>query len=308
MEASITLKKVGKLIRDKTILASLSFGVERGSLVAIIGDNEAGKSMLLKVISGIEYQEFGQVFINGLDAKKRRQEVMSSIGFVSHELDLDPWLTLEQNIQFMGMLYGIDTETINTRMVQLARELHIIPFLKRMVEDISPGIVKKGMVIRAMIHDPDILIMDDPTAFMDAESYRHTWDLLLRLRGQKTILYVSQSLQEVEEAHDRILVLEDGRIALDGSLDKLLGSIFEFHQFQIEFEELSDDLFKQLSKLPKVKNPSRIGHSIHFYGRERNVFFEVLNAATAAIMKDVSIKKLGLQDLMDAKFAKDGIH
>ena len=308
MEASITLKKVGKLIGDKTILASLSFGVERGSLVAIIGDNEAGKSMLLKVISGIEYQEFGQVFINGLDAQKRRQEVMSSIGFVSHELDLDPWLTLEQNIQFMGMLYGIDTETINTRMVQLARELHIIPFLKRMVEDISPGIVKKGMVIRAMIHDPDILIMDDPTAFMDAESYRHTWDLLLRLRGQKTILYVSQSLQEVEEAHDRILVLEDGRIALDGSLDKLLGSTFEFHQFQIEFEELSEDLFKALSKLPKVKNATRIGNSIHFYGRERNVFFEVLNAASTAIMKDIIVKKLSLQDLMDAKYAKDGIH
>tara|TARA_B100001245_G_C22880367_1_gene423361 strand:- start:83 stop:1009 length:927 start_codon:yes stop_codon:yes gene_type:complete len=308
MEASITLKKVGKLIGDKTILASLNFGVERGSLVAIIGDNEAGKSMLLKVISGIEYQEFGQVFINGLDAQKRRQEVMSSIGFVSHELDLDPWLTLEQNIQFMGMLYGIDTETINTRMVQLARELHIIPFLKRMVEDISPGIVKKGMVIRAMIHDPDILIMDDPTAFMDAESYRHTWDLLLRLRGQKTILYVSQSLQEVEEAHDRILVLEDGRIVLDGSLDKLLGSTFEFHQFQIEFEELSEDLFQSLSKLPKVKNATRIGNSIHFYGRERNVFFEVLNAASTAIMKDIIVKKLSLQDLMDAKYAKDGIH
>ena len=115
-----------------------------------------------------------------------------------------------------------------------------------MVQNISPGIIKKGMVLRSLIHDPDILIMDEPTAFMDAESYRHTWDLLLRLRGEKTILYVSQSLKEVEEAHDRILVLEDGRIALDGSLDKLLGSTFEFHQFQIEFEELSDDLFKQL--------------------------------------------------------------
>ncbi len=308
MEASITLKKVGKLIGDKTILASLTFGIERGSLVAVIGDNEAGKSMLLKVISGIEYQEYGQVFINGLDAQKRRLEVMSSIGFVPHEVDLDPWLTLEQNIQFMGKLYGVDTETVNTRMVQLARELHIIPYLKRMAGEISPGIVKKGMVLRALIHDPEILIMDDPTAFMDAESYRHTWDLLLRLRGQKTILYVSQSLQEVEEAHDRILVLEDGRIALDGSLDKLLGSTFEFHQFQIEFEELSDDLFKALSKLPKVKNPSRIGNSIHFYGRERNVFFDVLNAASAAVMKDISVQKLGLQDLMDAKYAKDGIH
>ena len=308
MEASITLKKVGKLVGDKTILASLTFGVERGSLVAIIGDNEAGKSMLLKVIAGVEYQEFGQVFINGLDSQKRRLEILSSIGFVPHEIDLDPWLTLEENIRFIGMMYQVDIEIVNTRMVQLARELNINPYLKSMVQNISPGIIKKGMILRALIHDPNILIMDEPTAFMDAESYRHTWDLLLRLRGEKTILYVSQSLKEVEEAHDRILVLEDGRIALDGSLDKLLGSTFEFHQFQIEFEELSDDLFKQLSKLPKVKNPSRIGHSIHFYGRERNVFFEVLNAATAAIMKDVSIKKLGLQDLMDVKFAKDGIH
>ena len=308
MEASITLKKVGKLVGDKTILASLTFGVERGSLVAVIGDNEAGKSMLLKVISGIEYQEYGQVFINGLDAQKRRLEVMGSISFVPHEVDLDPWLTLEQNIQFMGKLYGLDTETVNTRMVQLARELHIIPYLKRMAGELSPGIVKKGMLLRALIHDPEILIMDDPTAFMDAESYRHTWDLLLRLRGQKTIVYVSQSLQEVEEAHDRILVLEDGRIVLDGSLDKLLGSTFEFHQFQIEFETLSDDLFKILSKLPKVKNPSRIGNSIHFYGQERNVFFDVLNAASAAVMKDISVQKLGLQDLMDAKYAKDGIH
>lgn len=308
MEASITLKKVGKLVSDKTILASLTFGVERGSLVAIIGDNEAGKSMLLKVIAGVEYQEYGQVFINGLDSQKRRLETLSSIGFVPHEIDLDPWLTLEENIRFMGMMYQVDIEIVNTRMVQLARELDINPYLKSMVQNISPGIIKKGMILRALIHDPNILILDEPTAFMDAESYRHTWDLLLRLKGKKTILYVSQSLKEVEEAHDRILVLEDGRIALDGSLDKLLGSIFEFHQFQIEFEELSDDLFKQLSILPKVKNPSRIGHSIHFYGRERNVFFEVLNAATAAIMKDVSIKKLGLQDLMDAKFAKDGIH
>ena len=217
-------------------------------------------------------------------------------------------LSSEKNIQFMGLLYGLDIETVNTRMVQLARELHIIPFLKRMVGDVSLGIIKKGMVIRALIHDPDILIMDDPTAFMDAESYRHTWDLLLRLKGQKTILYVSQSLQEVEEAHDRILVLEDGRITLDGSLDKLLGSTFEYHQFQIEFEELTEELFKNLSKLPKVKNVSRIGNSIHFYGKERNVFFDVLNAAASATMKDISVKKLGLQDLMDAKYAKDGIH
>ena len=279
MEASITLKKVGKLVDGKTILASLTFGIEKGSLVAIIGDNEAGKSMLLKVISGVEYQEYGQVFINGLDSKKRRSESMLSLGFVPHELDLDPWLTLEENIRFIGMLYGVNTEMLNTRMIQLSRELHITSHLKKMVKDISPGNIKKGMIIRALIHDPDIVILDDPTAFMDAESYRHTWDLLLNYRREKTVVYVSQSLQEVEEAHDRILVLEDGKITLDGSLDRILGSTFEYHQFQIEFESLSDELFDKLSKLPKVKNASRIGQSIHFYGRQRSVFFEVLNAA-----------------------------
>ena len=308
MEASITLKKVGKLVNNKTILASLTFGIEKGSLVAIIGDNEAGKSMLLKVISGVEYQEYGQVFINGLDSKKRRPESMLSIGFVPHELDLDPWLTLEENIRFVGMLYDVNTEKLNTRMIQLSRELHITTHLKKMVKDISPGIIKKGMIIRALIHDPDILVLDDPTAFMDAESYRHTWDLLLNYRREKTIVYVSQSLQEVEEAHDRILVLEDGKITLDGSLDRILGSTFEYHQFQIEFESLSDELFKKLSKLPKVKNASRIGQSIHFYGRQRSVFFEVLNAAASSVMKDIRVQKLGLQDLMDAKYAKDGIH
>ena len=308
MEASITLKKVGKLVDRKTILASLTFGIEKGSLVAIIGDNEAGKSMLLKVISGVEYQEYGQVFINGLDSKKRRSESMLSIGFVPHELDLDPWLTLEENIRFIGMLYGVNTEMLNTRMIQLSRELHITTHLKKMVKDISPGNIKKGMIIRALIHDPNIVILDDPTAFMDAESYRHTWDLLLNYRREKTVVYVSQSLQEVEEAHDRILVLEDGKITLDGSLDRILGSTFEYHQFQIEFESLSDELFDKLSKLPKVKNASRIGQSIHFYGRQRSVFFEVLNAAASTVMKDIRVQKLGLQDLMDAKYAKDGIH
>jgi ABC-2 type transport system ATP-binding protein len=308
MEASITLKKVGKLVDDKTILAGLNFGIERGSLVAIIGDNEAGKSLLLKVISSSEYQEYGQVFIHGVDSKKRRSEVTSKIGYMPHELDLDPWLTLEQNIRFFGLLHPVNLETINTRMVQFSRDLHIIPYLGKMVKDISPGIIRMGMVVRALVHDPEILILDDPTAFMDAESYRHTWDLLLRLRGEKTILYVSQSLQEVESAHDRILVLENGRIALDGSLDRLLGSTFEFHQFQIEFDELDENLFKKLSKIPHVKNPSRVGHSLHFYGRERSVFFEVLNVAASSVMKDIRIKKLGLQDLMDAKYAKDGIH
>ena len=103
MEASITLKKVGKLIGNKTILAGLSFGIERGSLVAIVGLNDSGKSVLLKLLSGYEKPNYGQVFIQGLDMNKRRKETRDLLGYVSFENDLDPWLTIEQNIKFNAM-------------------------------------------------------------------------------------------------------------------------------------------------------------------------------------------------------------
>ena len=185
-------------------------------------------------------------------------------------------------------------------MVQFSRDLHIVPYLGKMVKDISPGIIRMGMIVRALVHDPEILILDDPTAFMDAESYRHTWDLLLRLRGEKTILYVSQSLQEVESAHDRILVLENGRIALDGSLDRLLGSTFEFHQFQIEFEHLEDELYKKLKSIPTVVSPKKIDNIFHFYGRTRTVFFDVIKLASDKMIQPMplQLQKLQVSDRM----------
>ena len=124
-----------------------------------------------QVIKGLTFGYLSLVvspYIIGLDSQKRRNEAMLSVGFVPHELDLDPWLTLEENIRFIGMLYGESMETINTRMVQLSRELHITTFLQKIVKDISPGIIKKGMIIRALIHNPDILILDDPSELNDS--------------------------------------------------------------------------------------------------------------------------------------------
>ena len=95
MEASITLKKVGKKIDDKTIVAGLTFGVERGSLVAIVGANDTGKTTLLKLLSGMEKPDYGSIFVHGLDMQKRKNKTRKLVGFVPHETDLDPWLTIE---------------------------------------------------------------------------------------------------------------------------------------------------------------------------------------------------------------------
>ena len=307
MEASITLKKVGKIIGDKTILAGLSFGIERGSLVAIVGLNDSGKSILLKLLSGYENPNYGQVFIQGLDMEKRRSDTRQLLGYVSYENDLDPWLTLEQNIRFNANLYSVGSETYKERINKYSSALNLKPYLDQYAFRVSGGIQKKAMLIRALIHDPDILILDEPTGYMDAESIRLTWDLLKDLKGDKSIIYVSNSLNEIEQAHDRILVFHEGRIIMDGHLDKLLESTLDYHQFQIEFDDLNDDLYKSLKNIATIVSPNRMDNTFHFYGRTRTVFFDVIKAASDKIMIDLDVRKLGLRDLLDSEFAGRGL-
>ena len=307
MEASITLKKVGKLIGDKTILAGLSFGIERGSLVAIVGLNNSGKSILLKLLSGYENPNYGQVFVQGLDMEKRRSETRKLIGYVSYENDLDPWLTIKQNIRFNANLYSVNNILFKERLKKYSSALNLEPYLNEYAFRVSGGIQKKAMLLRGLIHDPDILVIDEPTGYMDAESIRQTWDLIKELKGQKSIIYVSNSLTEIEQAHDRILVFHEGRIIMDGHLDKLLESTLDYHQFQVEFENLSDDLYKTLKNIPTIVSPNRMDNIFHFYGRTRTVFFDVIKVASDQMMIDLDVKKLGLRDLLDSEFAGRGL-
>ena len=307
MEASITLKKVGKLIDDKTIVAGLTFGIERGSLVAIIGANDAGKSILLRLLSGYEKPDYGNIFIHGLDMQKRKSKTRQLIGFVPHETDLDPWLTIEQNIRFSSLLYNVNDVDYKNRLELYANKLAITEFMGNHASKVSYGIQKRAMLVRALMHDPEILILDEPTGFMDAPSVRLTWDLLKKIKGDKSIIYVSNALPEVEQAHDRILVFKNGKIIMDGSLDKLLESTLDYHQFQIEFDNLSDDLYRKLSNVATVVSPSRIENIFHFYGRERSVFFDIIKVASESLMVDLNVKKLGLRDLMDSEFAGGGL-
>ena len=307
MAASITLKKVGKIIGGKTILAGLSFGIEKGSLVAIVGLNGAGKSTLLKLLSGFENPNYGQVFLHGLDMNKRRNETRKLIGYVPYENDLDPWLTLEENILFNAELFNVKSNIAKKRIRKYSTLLGFYDQLTQTAFKVSGGIHKKTMLVRSLIHNPDILILDEPTGYMDAESIRLTWGLIKDLRGDKSIIYVSNSLNEIEQAHDRILVFDNGKILMDGHLDTLLESTIEYHQFQIEFELLTDDLYKQLKNIPTVVSPNRLDNTFHFYGRTRDVFFDVISKAPNEKKIDLNLKKLGLRDLLDSEFAGKGL-
>ena len=307
MEASVALKKVGKLSGEKTVLADLTFGIEKGSMTAIIGANDAGKSTLMNVMAGIEIPNYGTVYIDGLDLTKRRAEIRKEIGFIPMQTDLESGMTLEENIHFIASLYSLDKDTIQNRLQHFSEELNIADNLQDYPENISTGIQKKAMLLRVLVLDSSVIFLDEPTAFMDPESARQIWAILKHLQPDKTIVYTSQNLKEVEQNHDRILVLDEGKIVLDGHLDKLLESTVEYHQFRLELEDMTDELFNQIEKISTVVTPNKHGNVILFYGRSKSVFFQVLEKIDLQLVKDLEIKKLGLDDLLDSQLIQKGL-
>ena len=308
MEASVSLKKVGKLSGDKTVLADLTFGIEKGSMTAIIGANDAGKSTLMNVMAGIEIPNYGTVYIDGLDLTKRRAEIRKEIGFIPMQADLESGMTLEENIHFIASLYSLDKETIQNRLQRFSEELNIAEILQDYPGNISTGIQKKAMFLRVLVLNSSVIFLDEPTAFMDPESARQIWAILKHLQPDKTIVYTSQNLKEVEQNHDRILVLDEGKIVLDGHLDKLLESTVEYHQFRLELEDMTDELFNQIEKISTVVTPNKHGNVILFYGRSKSVFFQVLEKIDLQLVKDLEIKKLGLDDLLDSQLIRKGLN
>ena len=307
MEASVALKKVGKLAGEKTVLADLTFGIEKGSMTAIIGANDAGKSTLMNVMAGIEIPNYGTVYIDGLDLTKRRAEIRKEIGFIPMQVDLESGMTLEENIHFIASLYSLNKNTIQNRLQHFSEELNIEDSLQDYPGNVSTGIQKKFMLLRVLVLDSSVIFLDEPTAFMDPESARQIRAIFKGLQPEKTIVYTSQNLKEVEQNHDRILVLDEGKIVLDGHLDKLLESTVEYHQFRLELEDMTDGLYDQIGKIPTVVRPNKHGNVILFYGRSKSVFFQVLEKIDLQLVKDLEIKKLGLDDLLDSQLIRKGL-
>ncbi|MDP6594210.1 MAG: ABC transporter ATP-binding protein [Candidatus Marinimicrobia bacterium] len=298
MEASVSLKKIGKVLNSRSILSGLSFGIERGSMTVIVGDNDAGKSTLLKVIAGIAKPEFGNVFVNGLDVRMRKNETSTVVGYMPQSPDFDCQLTIRQNLIFQGMLHNLDKDNIRRRVRKLADTFEISEYLDDFPESLSRGLLKRAMLIKALIHNPEILLLDEPTSSLDIRSRYIVWNYLLSKKGNKTIIFTTQYIEEAERIHDRIVIMHRGKVILDGTLDKLLSDTGELHHFQIHFELLPDELYDNLIKLTTLVSPSKIGEIFDFYARERKVLFDVIRMAIESELVDYRADKVGLETLI----------
>ena len=298
MEASVSLKKIGKVLNGRSVLAGLSFGIERGSIMAIVGPNDSGKSALLRVISGFSKPEYGSIFIDGKDVHLRRLETAKHIGYMPQKINFDNDLTIFENFQFYGKIYNMEPKMINRRIALLSDQLGFRHFLNDFPFELSSGFQKKALLARTLLTDPEVLLLEEPTSSLDIRSQYLVWDFLQEMSGDKTIIYTTHSIREAERVHDRIVVMHHGHVALDGALDKLLENSGELFHFQIHFQSLEKEIYEKLSKITTVVSPSQVGQVFDFYARERKVFFDVMRLAIEEELIGYNADKVGLETLI----------
>lgn len=214
IEVEGLVKHYGKV----TAVDGVSFGVEHGETFGLLGPNGAGKTTLMEILCGLRKLDQGKVTVSGFDLRKDSRKVRSVIGFCPQETLLYDLLSVRENFSFSASLYSLDRRKFKERVEFSSKVLGVGEFLDRRVGQLSGGMKRRANLAASIIHDPPIVILDEPTVGFDPTIKREFWELIKNLRKSgKTVLLSTHDMYEADEICDRVAIMEKGKIA---ALDK----------------------------------------------------------------------------------------
>jgi sodium transport system ATP-binding protein len=201
----------------------VSFVAADGRITGLLGPNGAGKTTTLRIVAGLIAPDAGSVQVGGIDVGRQPQAAQACMGVLSDARGLYPRLTARENIVYYGRLHGMDEARAHARAEQLARLLDLAPLLERRCEGFSQGERMKTALARALVHDPQHIVLDEPTNGLDVLATRALRDALRRLRDDegKCIVFSTHIMQEVERLCDRVVLVSQGRTVAEGTVAEL---------------------------------------------------------------------------------------
>lgn len=216
----IEIENLAKSFGKTKAVDGLSLKIEDGGLYGFVGPNGAGKTTTMKIISGLLQADLGSVTINGIDAVKNVKKIRSMIGYVPDFFGVYDNLKVLEYIEFFASAYNIVGRGAERKCYRLLNELGLSDKLEFFVDDLSRGQKQVLCLARALIHEPEILILDEATSGMDPKSRIEIRNLLKRLNGEgKTIVISSHILHEISELVTGLAVIEEGRVVMSGSIE-----------------------------------------------------------------------------------------
>ncbi|MFQ3296514.1 MAG: ABC-2 type transport system ATP-binding protein [Polaribacter sp.] len=268
---SIKVTSVSKNYKTQKALRKVSFSADKGQIIGFLGPNGAGKSTMMKILTGFIKPNEGAVLVDGIDVLQNPIEAQKTIGYLPEHNPLYTEMYVREYLQFQAAIFKVAKSEIETciEKVGLTSEAH------KKINQLSKGYQQRVGIAATILHNPKVLILDEPTTGLDPNQIVEIRALIKELGKDKTVLFSTHIMQEVEAVCDRVIIIKKGKILIDKKLKELQDSKQQIIEvtFNISCDEV---VFKKLSNLISVTNPSENSWQLTFSSNEdmRAVIFD----------------------------------
>lgn len=269
----IVIKNVYMHYGPTAALEDVSFFVKEGEILGLLGPNGAGKSTLMRILTTFIYPTRGTAVLGGYDILKQPLKVRELVGYMPETVPLYMDMRVDEYLAFVGNARGIRGAVLQKRFDWLKEACGITGVWKHGIHEISKGFRQRVGLAQSLIHDPKILILDEPTSGLDPLQIIGIRRLVKELAKEKTIIFSTHILQEVEVLADRIVIINEGRIVSQGTKEELAQEAMRYRCHTLTVKEAGETVAKALKGLPHAKDISFVGAS-----NDGFVTFDVMSA------------------------------
>ena len=224
-QAAVTVERLEKTLGKNKVLRGISLQANAGEIFGLLGPNGAGKTTTLRIICTLLAPDAGSVEVLGFDTRSAPEEVRRRVGVVTADIGVYPRLSARENITYFAELSGVLDGEVNQRVDAVLTRLDMASFAKQRAESLSSGQKQKVAIARAIVHDPEVLMFDEPTSNLDVLASREIRGFMVESRGRgKCVIFSTHVLHDAERLCDRVTILHEGSVVATGSTAEVRGS------------------------------------------------------------------------------------
>ena len=265
-DPAISAEHLVRRFGNFTAVNDVSFRVEKGEIFGFLGPNGSGKTTVIKMLTGLLPLSGGAAHVEGIDVRTDSEGVRERIGYMSQNFSLYYDLTVEENLQFYGKIYSLDAARLKRRMEEIVQINGLGPYMNRLAAQLSGGWKQRLALGCAMLHQPKLLFLDEPTAGIDPVARRQLWDLLFELSGHGITFFVTTHYMDEAERCSHVAYIYYGKLIADGTPDSLreLPDVQPHGTMRIEIIAPEVTRALRLTRhMPGIRSATIFGQSIH---------------------------------------------
>lgn len=292
MQYVIEAHDVTKVFNGFTAVNNVSFNLIAGECLGLLGPNGAGKTSTIRMTYAFTPMTSGELSVFGLDIRTRWREIKGRIGVCQQENSLDPDLTVQQNLEVFGRYFNIPKKAAKEKAQKLLEFIAMDHRKRAPVSELSGGMMRRLVLARALINDPELLILDEPTTGLDPQSRHQVWDKLEELRSEGlSILITTHYMEEAARLCERLIIMDHGEILVQGKPSELIRE--HTGRNVVEIAKPTDELREFIRS--KDLSHDDLGHRILIYGEENDQLFDIIRERFCA--DNCSLRMSTLEDV-----------